>query len=50
VVAGWKTIKGGQHLKYPEHTTLANLLVTLLDRAGISADSVGDSTDKLSEV
>jgi len=50
VIAGWKTIKGGQHLKYPEHTTLANLLVTLLDRAGISADSVGDSTSKLSEV
>jgi len=50
VVAGWKTIKGGHHLKYPDHTTLANLLLTLLDRAGIPGESVGDSTGKLSEV
>ena len=50
VVSGWKTIKGGQHLKYPEHTTLANLHVTLLDRAGIATESVGDSTNKLSEI
>jgi hypothetical protein len=50
IVSGWKTIKGGQHLKYPDHTTLANLLLTLLDRAGIPADSLGDSTGKFSEV
>ena len=50
IVSGWKTIKGGQHLKYPEHTTLANLHVTLLERAGIAEDAVGDSTGKLAEV
>jgi hypothetical protein len=50
IVSGWKTIKGNQHLKYPDKTTLANLLLTLLDRAGIPADSMGDSTGKLSEV
>jgi hypothetical protein len=50
VVAGWKTIKGGQHLKYPENTTLGNLLLTLLDRAGVPAESLGDSTGKFSEV
>jgi hypothetical protein len=50
VVSGWKTIKGGQHLKYDEHTTLANLLLTLLDRAGIPAESMGDSTGRFSEV
>jgi hypothetical protein len=50
VVSGWKTIKGGQHLKYPDHTTLANLHVTLLDRAGIEEKSIGDSTGKLAEV
>jgi hypothetical protein len=50
VVGGWKTLKGGQHLKYPERTTLANLLVTLLDRAGIPENTVGDSTGKLSEL
>jgi hypothetical protein len=50
VIGGWKTIKGGQHLKYPEHTTLANLHLTLLERAGISESVFGDSTGKLSEV
>jgi len=50
VIGGWKTIKGGQHVKYPEHTTLANLHVTLLDRAGIQESSIGDSTGRLAEV
>jgi hypothetical protein len=50
VIGGWKTVKGGQHLKYPEHTTLANLHVTLLDRAGIQESSIGDSTGRLAEV
>jgi hypothetical protein len=50
IVSGWKTVKGGQHVKYPEHTTLANLHVTLLDRAGIPTDAFGDSTGKLAEV
>lgn len=50
IVSGWKTIKGGQHLKYPEHMTHANLLLTLLDRAGIAENAVGDSSGKLAEV
>ncbi|HYR42419.1 MAG TPA: DUF1552 domain-containing protein [Terriglobia bacterium] len=50
VVSGWSKIKGGQHLRYPDHTPLANLFLTLLDRAGIAAESFGDSTGKLSEV
>ena len=25
----WKTIKGGQHLKYPDQTPLSNLLLTI---------------------
>jgi len=33
-----------------EHTPLANLLVTMLDRAGIQQDKLGDSTGKLAEV
>jgi len=50
IISGWKTIKGGQHLKYPEHTTLANLHLTLLERAGVLESAFGDSTAKLSEV
>ncbi len=43
-------IKGGQHLQYPQNTPHANLLLTLLDRAGVPVESVGDSTGKLAEV
>ncbi len=47
---GCGKIKGGQHLKYPEHTPLANVLLTMLDRAGVPTASIGDSTQKLAEI
>lgn len=47
---GCGTIKGGVHLHYPQDTPHANLLVTLLNRAGIAIDSLGNSTGHLSEV
>jgi len=50
IVGGWKTVKGGQHIVPPEHTPLANVLLTLLDRAGIPQDKLGESTGKLMEV
>ena len=28
-------LKGGRHLKYPDHTPMTNLLVTLLDKTGV---------------
>ena len=43
-------LKGRQHLKYADRTPLANLHLTLLDKLGISVDSVGDSTGQFSEV
>jgi Protein of unknown function (DUF1552) len=43
-------MKGGRHLKYPENTPMANLLLTILDKAGVPQPSVGDSTGLLSEV
>jgi hypothetical protein len=50
IVGGWKTVKGGQHLVLPEHTPLANVLLTMLDRTGVTQDKIGDSTAKLVEV
>jgi len=50
LVGGWKTVKGGQHLVLPDHTPLANVLLTMLDRAGVTQDKIGDSTAKLVEV
>jgi hypothetical protein len=43
-------LKGGQHLQYAQDTPLANLMLTLLDRANVEAASFGDSTGLLSEV
>jgi hypothetical protein len=43
-------IKGGQHLKYPQDSHHADLLVTLLQRNEIPVRSIGDSTNGLSEV
>jgi hypothetical protein len=47
---GAGAIKGQQHLVYPDRTPLANLLFTLLLRAGVPVDKVGDSTGELAEV
>jgi hypothetical protein len=46
-------LKGNQHLNYPRNTPLANLLVTMLDRAGVPANELekfGDATGPFSEV
>jgi hypothetical protein len=40
-------VKTGRHLAYPLDTPMANLLVTLLDRAGVHVDKLGDSTGPL---
>src|SRR5690606_16273364 len=47
---GGGSIKGGQHLVYPDSTPHANLLLTMLQRAGIPEESFGDSTGTLAEV
>ena len=50
VGGGAGKIRGHQHLRYPEKTPLANLLRTLLDRAGVPVEKFGDSTGVFSEV
>ncbi len=47
---GGGTIKGGQHLHYPQDTPHANLLVTVLQRANVPVQSLGDSTGAFAEV
>jgi hypothetical protein len=37
-------MKGGRHLRYPDHTPMTNLLVTMLDKAGVRQEALGDST------
>ena len=46
---GAGTIGGGRHLSYPENTPMANLLLTMLDKAGVpTPEKIGDSTEHLS--
>jgi len=44
---GGGTIIGGRHLRVPEGTPLANLHLTLLDKMGVPAESLGDATGDL---
>jgi len=43
--AGW--LPGGQHIKYDNEPTMANLLVSLLDKFDVPVDSIGASTGPL---
>jgi len=50
VGGGCGKLKGGQHVRYPDRTQLSNVLLTLLDRAGVPVESVGNSTGVMSEL
>jgi uncharacterized protein DUF1552 len=41
---------GGQHLALPEHTPIANLHLTLLQKVGLERDKFGDSTGTIAGV
>jgi hypothetical protein len=40
-------LAGGRHLKYSKDTPVSNLHLAILDKLGIAADTLGDSTGKL---
>jgi hypothetical protein len=40
-------LKGGRHMQYAPHTPMSNLLLAMLDKLDIHAQSHGDSTAKL---
>src|SRR5216117_1315777 len=44
---GSGTLKGGRHLAYTDKPTMANLLVTLMDKMGVPVEKIGGSTGKL---
>jgi hypothetical protein len=47
VGGGSGTLKGGRHLAYSDKPTMANLLVTLMDKMGTPVEKIGGSTGKL---
>ncbi|HVW84570.1 MAG TPA: DUF1552 domain-containing protein [Bryobacteraceae bacterium] len=52
VLVGGKSadIKGGRHIRYKPETPMNNLLVTMLDKAGVPAETLGDSTGKVDQL
>jgi hypothetical protein len=47
VGGGSGQLKSGRHLKYPDRTPNANLLVAIMDKMGVPVEKVGGSTGKL---
>jgi len=47
VGGGARQLKGGRHIRYRDETPLCNLLVSLLYKAGVPTEKLGDSTGKL---
>jgi hypothetical protein len=45
--AAWRT---GRHIKYAAETPMTNFFVSMLDRVGVPAEKLGDSTGELREL
>ena len=43
-------LRGGQHIELPEYTTLSNLHLTVLNKAGLEMKSIADSTGEIAGV
>ena len=50
VGGGGGRLNGGQQIELPERTPLANLLLTVLNKAGLEYESFGDSTGEIAGV
>jgi hypothetical protein len=50
VGGGAGTLKGGRQIELPERTTISNLHLTLLNKAGLETKSFGDSTGEIAGV
>jgi hypothetical protein len=47
---GGGTIKSGRHIRYQNGTPLTNLFLCMLDRMGVHADTLGDSSGRLEQL
>ncbi|MEP6668836.1 MAG: DUF1552 domain-containing protein [Chthoniobacter sp.] len=47
---GGGTLKPGRHVHYEKETPMTNLYLSLLDRMGVKADKIGDSTGRLERI
>lgn len=44
------SLQPGRHLVYPKGTPITNLYLTLLDRMGVNAEKIGDSTGRVEQL
>ena len=47
---GAGTIKSNRHITYEPNTPMTNLFLTMLDKMGVPADRIGDSTGRLQQL
>jgi len=47
LAGGAGQVKGNRHVVYPKDTPLNNLLLSMLEKAGVPVEKFGDSTGKL---
>ena len=47
LAGGGDQLNGGRHLRYPTDTPMTNLLLAMLDKAGVNIDRLGDNTGQL---
>jgi hypothetical protein len=47
---GAGTLQGGRHIEFRNDTPVSNLLRTVLDKAGVQTETIGDSTGLLTEL
>jgi hypothetical protein len=47
---GCGKMKSGRHVRYADHTPLANALLTLLEKSGVPETKIGDSTGTMTEI
>jgi hypothetical protein len=52
VLAGGKSVNiaGGRHIQYKPETPMTNLLLTMLDKVGVPADTLGDSSGRVDQL
>jgi len=52
VLAGGRTcgVTGGRHIRYKAETRMNNLLVSMLDKAGVHSETLGDATGTLGQL
>ena len=50
VGGGAGRMKGGQHVKCPDHTPMTNLILTMLHKADVPVEKLGDSTGTLADI